>query len=246
MSGIQRYGATKKKPSLGEFKRKADRLDAVLKILFDSFEQELFKQSIFVAILEEYLELRCKDLVTKGESKKQYETLCELFKDSDAYELSRLCEIDMQTNDSFNTLSSINDEEMVGLRQGAEVNLPPTKIKNFKKITFKEYERIVERKHTIIDNFSADYCYLMSMKITHAELLQDVMEQYYTGTITLADLKTWSFKWGQVMSRDDDSENSLSEYIGTPHLKQQSLKIRRELHFKVRAFLNELYNSPMD
>jgi hypothetical protein len=236
----QRQSVARKKPSLGSLKRKANNLDTLMSVLFTNFDSELFKNSVYTSILEGYLDLRCSDLVTKGESQKQFERIQSHFKDATAAQLIKYSDIDFETASIEVQLDTINTQEMIALREGAEAAFEPTRIKNFKKITFKEYKALVERKHKVIDRFTTDYTYLLSMKITHFQVIESVMEQYFTGERTLGDLKNWGLRWANILDKNGDA-SSLQEYVDLPNIKEQNLQIRRDLQIRVHAFLSRLY-----
>jgi len=229
-----------KKSSLRDIKKDIIVLNELMSITFNDFLEQFYRQSIITTIWEDLLRMKVSDSVTKGE----------LLKD---VEFFKSCLLDgMPTEDLVEhfscpqmkgALTDIYAHSLSVMSKHKEEILkvvPVIHYKDSKRPTRKEVLRHKDALSMTLDYFVAGYVGSMRLKISHAEIMESVLDQYSDETRTLSDLKSWYAKWN--VSKTDSSllGQDLCNYLEVPNLYEESEQIEINLFRTIQDYINSL------
>lgn len=230
----------KKKLSLNEVKNEILIVNEVIKVAFDDFIEQMYKQSIITSIWEDVLKLRERDIVTKGEFVKEVKRLKEdsLVKDARQLISGFASENLKESSDEiyFFCLQMVLKE-----KNEAESFYPQKTYKNPQKPTYRELQRTLSRSHNVLDFFVEGFTKRMRLKVIHTEVLEGVIEQYLSDERTLSQLKAWCLKWENCKADSNKSGLELCQHLEVPDLYANSDTIEELIFNRVKAFMNTVY-----
>jgi len=249
----------KTKTSLKDLQRAALNIERVLNtFLYKDLEEMLIKANYRLIVLEDALKSRASDSMTKGELKSWWEKYIAQteksdfnYKDYAEQLLSGYLEYDE------NGVLEYLDGMMIKIYNLAEgqftednprlVKILESKVWRSKKPSKRDLERSQKALNRKVDYISSFFCEELAVTLISVEVLENIIEGYILGEISVGTLKVWVRKWDSSKKREFKDHKELLSYLELGDMNSARRRLADlaflELATNTKLLFTELMNS---